>query len=98
MVGLRDLGEMFLIHGIVFSHDAARDWVARLTPALAESLRRCRRCKAGRSWHIDETYIKSSFIKPVILAGTSADRTVAERRPRTYQIAGFMRQRDSIYD
>src|SRR6202030_4166226 len=29
-----------------------------LTPALAESLRRRRRGKAGRSWYVDETYIK----------------------------------------
>jgi putative transposase len=49
---------MFLIRGIVFSHEAVRDWEAKLTPALAESLRRRRRGKAGQSWYIDETYIK----------------------------------------
>jgi putative transposase len=57
-LALRDLPEMFLIRGIVFSHEAVRDWEANLTPALAESLRRRRRGKAGRSWHVDETYIK----------------------------------------
>src|ERR1700743_696673 len=49
---------MFLIRGMVFSHEAVRDWEAKLTPALAESLRRRRRGKAGRSWYVDETYIK----------------------------------------
>jgi putative transposase len=39
-LSLRDLQEMFLIRGIVFSHEAVRDWEARVTPALAESLRR----------------------------------------------------------
>jgi putative transposase len=37
-VSLRDLPEMFLIRGIVFSHEAVRDWEAKLTPALAERL------------------------------------------------------------
>ena len=57
-LSLRDLAEMFLIRGFVFSHEAVRDWEAKLTPALAESLRRRRRGKAGRSWYVDETYIK----------------------------------------
>jgi transposase-like protein len=42
----------------VFSHEAVRDWEAKLTPALAESLRRRRCGKAGRSWYVDKTYIK----------------------------------------
>src|SRR3954463_1582883 len=57
-LALRDLREMFLIRGIAFSHEAVRDWEAKVTPALAESLRRRRRGKAGRSWYVDETYIK----------------------------------------
>ncbi len=57
-LSLRDLAEMFLIRGIVFSHEAVRAWEARLTPALAEDLRRRRRGQVGRSWCVDETYIK----------------------------------------
>ncbi|MBS0639617.1 MAG: IS6 family transposase [Proteobacteria bacterium] len=57
-LSLRDLSEMFLIRGIVFSYEAVRDWEAKLTPALAETLRRRRRGKAGRSWYTDETYLK----------------------------------------
>jgi putative transposase len=49
---------MFLIRGIVFSHEAVRDWETKLTPALTESLERRRRGKAGCSWYVDETYIK----------------------------------------
>ena len=56
-LSLRDLAEMFLIRGIVFSYEAVRDWEAKLTPALAEKLRR-RRGKVGRSWYVDETYVK----------------------------------------
>ena len=54
-LSLRDLSEMFLIRGIVFSYEAARDWEAKLTPALAETLRRRRRGKVGRSWLVDES-------------------------------------------
>ena len=57
-LSLRDLAEMFLIRGIVFTYDAARDWEAKLAPALAEELRRSRKGKVGRSWYIDETYIR----------------------------------------
>ena len=49
---LRDLAEMFLLRGMVFSHEAVRDWEAKLTPALAENLRRRRRGKVGRSWYV----------------------------------------------
>src|SRR6201986_873979 len=49
-LSLRDLPEMFLIRGIVFSHAAVSDWEAKLTPALAENLRRKREGRVGRSW------------------------------------------------
>ena len=35
-----------------------REWEAKLTPALAENLRRKRKGRVGRSWYIDETYIR----------------------------------------
>src|SRR4051812_3100257 len=57
-LSLRDLPEMLALRGIVFSHEAVREWEAKLAPALAEDLRRRRRGKAGRSWYVDETYIK----------------------------------------
>jgi hypothetical protein len=47
------LAEMFLIRGIVFTHEAVRDW--ELAPLLAEGLRKRRAGKAGRWGHIDET-------------------------------------------
>jgi transposase-like protein len=58
---LRDLTEMFLIRGIVFSHEAVREWEAKLALALTDELRQRRRGKGGagrRSWHVDETYLK----------------------------------------
>jgi DDE domain len=57
-LSLRDLAEMFLVRGIAFSYEAVRDWEAKLMPAVAEALRRRRRGKVGRSWYVDETYVK----------------------------------------
>jgi transposase-like protein len=57
-LSLRDLPEMFALRGMVFSHEAVRDWQAKLTPALADALRRRRKGKVGHSWYVDETYLK----------------------------------------
>src|SRR3954471_9021762 len=47
-LSLRDLAEMFLIRGLVFTHEAVRDW--ELAPLLAEGLRQRRAGKgAGTS-------------------------------------------------
>jgi putative transposase len=58
---LRDLAEMFLLRGIVFSYEAVREWEAKLAPLLADELRQRRHGKSGargRRWHVDETYLK----------------------------------------
>ena len=59
-LSLRDLPEMFLIRGIEFSYEAVRDWEAKLTPFLIDNLRRRRKGRVGKSWYVDETYIKVS--------------------------------------
>jgi transposase-like protein len=58
---LRDLSEMFLHRGIVFSYEAVCEWEAKLAPILAGELRQRRWGKGGarsRQWHVDETYLK----------------------------------------
>jgi|SRR6185437_3895989 len=57
-LSLRDPPEMFLIRGIEFSYEAVRDWEAKLTPSLIESLRRQCKGRIGQGWYIDETYTK----------------------------------------
>src|SRR5689334_17542950 len=53
---LRDLAEMFLIRGIVFSYEAVREWEAKLTPILADELRQRRRHRPlAPSWYVDES-------------------------------------------
>src|SRR3712207_4939937 len=58
---LRDLAEMFLPRGLVFSYEAVREWEAKLAPILAGELRQRRSGKGGagrRHWHVDETYLR----------------------------------------
>lgn len=57
-LSLRDLADMFLERGFVFTHETVRDWETRFAPLLADKLRVKRQGQAGRSWHVDETSIK----------------------------------------
>jgi transposase-like protein len=85
---LRDLGEMFLVRGFVFSHEAVRDWEAKLAPALADELRRRRRGRGGargRHWHVDETYLKVRgrwcyLYRAIDRDGRLVDTMLSERR------------------
>jgi len=49
---------MFLIRGFVFTHEAVREWEAKLAPLLTEPLRQRRAGTVGRSWYADETCVK----------------------------------------
>ena len=57
-LSLRDLAEMFLERGFVFTHEPVREWEAKLAPLMAEQLRKRRQGVVGESWCVDETYIK----------------------------------------
>jgi len=39
-LSLRDLAEMLLDRGILFTHEAVREWEAKLAPTLSETLRK----------------------------------------------------------
>jgi putative transposase len=55
-LSLRDLAEMFLQRGLVFTHEAVRDLERKLAPLLSETLRRRRHGTVGASWYVDETH------------------------------------------
>jgi transposase-like protein len=55
-LSLRDVVEMFLARGFVFTHETVRDWEERFAPLIADHLRIKRRGQAGMSWYVDETY------------------------------------------
>src|ERR1700719_283459 len=93
-LSLRDLAEMFLIRGIVFSYQAVRDWEAKLTPALAETLRHRRRGKIGRSWYVDETYVKVQgrwwyLYRAIDTSGALVDVRLSETRDMAAAMAFF---------
>jgi putative transposase len=55
-LSLRDLAEMFLQRAIIFTHEAVREWEAKLVPLLSQTLRKRRHGAVGKSWYVDETY------------------------------------------
>jgi putative transposase len=82
---LRDLSEMFLERGIVFTHETVRDWQARFAPLVAEQLRIKRRGQAGRSWYVDETSIKVHgkwcyLYRAIDADGNLVDSRLSEKR------------------
>ncbi|MBY3757031.1 IS6 family transposase [Azospirillum formosense] len=51
--------EILLLHGLVFSHEAVLDGLAGgALPPSPDALRQRRKGKIGRSWYVDETYLK----------------------------------------
>ena len=84
-LSLRDVAEMFLVRGFVFTHEAVRDWEARFAPLLADQLRTKRRGKAGTSWYVDETYVKVSgkwcyLYRAIDQDGNLVDSMLSEKR------------------
>jgi transposase-like protein len=93
-LNLRDLVEMFALRGVVFSHEAVREWEAKLTPALAEGLRRRRKGCIGRNWHVDETSIKVAgrwcyVYRAIDSSGALVDVLFSEHRDMTAAKAFF---------
>jgi transposase-like protein len=84
-LSLRDVAEMFLERGFVFTHETVRDWEARFAPLLAGQLRAKRQGQAGQSWYVDETYVKVSgkwcYLSRAIDAdGNLVDSRLSEKR------------------
>jgi putative transposase len=57
-LSLRDVAEMFLQRGLIFTHEAVREWERQLAPLLGDTLRKRRHGAVGPSWYVDETYLK----------------------------------------
>ncbi len=57
-LSFRDVAELLLQRGFEISHETIRAWEFRFAPLVSENLRFKRRGMAGRSWYLDETYIK----------------------------------------
>ena len=56
-LSLRDLVEMMAERGVTLAHTTIMRWVQRFVPEFEKRWNRFAR-KAGRSWRVDETYVK----------------------------------------
>src|SRR5664279_4192480 len=61
-LSLRNLEEMMQERGLFIDHSAIHRWVIKLVPVLEEAFRKRKRKRGfgavGKSWRLDETYIK----------------------------------------
>jgi putative transposase len=93
-LSLRDLPEMFLERGMVFTHEAVREWEGQLAPVLSEMLRKHRRGRIGASWYTDETYIKvkgrwTYLYRAIDRDGNLVDVLLSEKRDKAAAEAFF---------
>jgi putative transposase len=93
-LSLRDLAEMFLQRGIVFTHETVRNWEARLAPVLTELLRQKRRDAVRTSWYVDETYVRVQgrrqyLYRAIDRAGNQVDVRPSDARDLTAAEAFF---------
>jgi putative transposase len=84
-LSLRDIAEMFSERGFTFTHEAIWDWEAQFAPLLTEQLRTKRREQAGKSWYVDETYIKAHgkwcyLYRAIDQDGNLVDSRLSEKR------------------
>src|ERR1700761_323986 len=56
-LSLRNLEETMAERGIPVDHSTVHRWALKLLPVLDKAFRRQKR-PVGRSWHVNETYIK----------------------------------------
>lgn len=56
-LSLRNLEEMMAGRRIAVDHSTVHRWTIKLPPVLETAFRRCKR-PVGKSWRVDETYVK----------------------------------------
>ena len=100
-LSLRDLAEMFLERGFVFSHETVRDWEARFAPLLTERLRAKRRGQGGMRWHADETYVRVDgrwcyLYRAIDREGNLGEALLSERRDMAAAQGFFARALDIV--
>ena len=86
-LGFREVAELLLQRGCEVSHETIRNWEFRFAPMVSERLRAKRRGHAGRSWYLDETYVKVSgrwcyLYRAIDRDGNLLDSMLSEHRDR----------------
>jgi putative transposase len=80
----RQLEELMQEREVSVDHATINRWVLKYTPLLEEAFHRCKR-PVGRSWRMDETYIRVKgkwryLYRAVDASGQTIDFLLAERR------------------
>jgi len=80
-----NLSEMLSERGFEITNETLRLWVKLLAPEITTVLRKYRRGKCGKSWYIDETYIKIKgknryVYRAIDRAGNLVDCMVSAKR------------------
>ena len=86
-LGFRDVAELLLRRGFNVSYETIRAWEFRFSPRISTLLRSRRRGLGGRSWYLDETYIKVSgrwcyLYRAIDRDGNLLDAMLSEHRDR----------------
>jgi putative transposase len=86
-LGFRDVAELLLQRGYPVTHETVRVWEFRFAPLVTERLRARRRGRIGRSWYLDETYVKVSgrwcyLYRALDREGVLIDSMLSEHRDR----------------
>jgi transposase-like protein len=86
-LGFRDVAELLLQRGFQVSYEIIRIWEFRFAPLVSENLRNKRRGIGGRSWYLDETYIKVNgrwryLYRAIDREGTLLDSMLSEHRDK----------------
>jgi transposase-like protein len=82
----RNLEEMMAERGFEVDHSTVHRWVIKLVPAFEKAFRKHKR-PVGKSWRMDETYIKVSgewkyLYRAVDKAGNTVDFLLRARRDK----------------
>jgi transposase-like protein len=90
-LSLRNLEEMMLERGVSVDHSTIHRWIGKLTPVLEEAFRKRKRrrgvCAVGKSWRLDETYVKIRgedryWYRAVDKQGNTVDFLLTAKRDR----------------
>ncbi|NQY42612.1 MAG: IS6 family transposase [Legionellales bacterium] len=57
-LSLDDFTEIMSIRGIKLSHQTVHNWSQIFAAALGLKIRKARKGKSGKQWHVDATYLK----------------------------------------
>lgn len=83
----RNLEEMMAERGVLVDHASVHRWALKILPTLAKVFRR-RQVPVGRSWRVDETYVRVSgqwkyLYRAVDKLGQTVDFLLTARRDAT---------------